>query len=136
MTHPLRAIAVLILLVLACCAGGRREQVATAQAGLQTAMSAAEAAARGFEEWDRAHQGAIVAAATSEADGRAKLATYRQKREAVLLAFEAFEATVDAALAIMAVTEPSPAALAEAAARSLRAVLAVRNAIATLESTP
>lgn len=131
---PIRSAAVLLLLALACCAGSRKD-VAAAQAGLQTAMSAAGTAARGFEEWDLVHQQAIVLAATSEADGRAKLAAYRKRREVVLLAFEAFEDSVDNALAVMAVASPDPAKLAEAAARTLRAVLAVRNAIATLEST-
>lgn len=136
MLNPLRSAAVLLLLALACCAGGRKEQVATAQAGLEVAMSAAGAAARGFEQWDADHQRAILAAATSEADGHAKLLAYRQRREVVLAAFDAFEASVDAALAVMAVADPDPAKLAEAAARSLRAVLAVRNAVTILERSP
>jgi len=95
----------LLALVAACGPDARHKQ-------LHATMVAVSAAGEGFVQFDKAAQAAIVASATSELDGIAKLGAYKMARARVVEAFSAaFQAIAAAAL-----LDTKPASLANALA--------------------
>ena len=77
------AITLVLVFILSACGASAREKA------LHTTYVTVTTAQAGFEAWDREHQMAIVNAATSQADGLAKLSAYHDKRKPVCIAFEA-----------------------------------------------
>lgn len=135
MTYPIRAAAVLLLLGLACCGGGAKSRKA-AQDGLSVAMSATNAARDTFIVWSADRQMTIAKTATSEADGQAKLADFRARREKVVLVFAAAYSSIAVAASALALAEEDTGKLTAAitlVGDALRAVLAVRQAIAAFQ---
>jgi outer membrane murein-binding lipoprotein Lpp len=55
---------------------------------LRSTVVSVNAARDGFIAWDREHQQSIVDHAASREDGAAALATYRTKREPIMITFE------------------------------------------------
>ncbi len=91
------AIALLLVFLVACGASAR-------ESALRTSFVAVTSLQAGFEEWDKAHQTAIVDASTSYEEGVAKLEEYWKKRTDATNAFEAAYRTIAAA----ALAEDSP----------------------------
>ncbi len=85
---------------------------------LKVAMVSLTAASDGFTAWDKAHQLEIVAKATSEADGQAKLGAYRARRTAAMAAVEQAYRAI-AAAALLKADKTNAIIFAQAAAKAL-----------------
>jgi hypothetical protein len=132
-----RTIPVLIVLAALTACGPRSDGPAIDQTrlGLQTALTATNAARDAFVAWDKDHQARIVEEATSLDDGKAKLAAYRMQRADVSATFVlAYSAIAGAATALaLADTERDTAQLVTMAREALVAVVAVRAAVKQLQ---
>lgn len=131
-----KATITLLVGLLAACGSSSKDALKTAETGLSVATAATSTARVSFEAWDAEHQMAIVAAATSRADGEAKLAIYRARRDKVVLAFVAAASAIDAAVLALELAQKDDKKLADAvrlAGKALEAVLAVRSAITALQ---
>jgi hypothetical protein len=79
----LRAVPIaLVIMLLVGCGGNQR------QTTLKAMFTTLNAARDGFEKWDEVRQQQIIDAATSKEAGQAVLATFREARDKVYLAFE------------------------------------------------
>ena len=87
------AIFILPLLLIIGCAGSRRDKT------IESTFHALNAAKEGFLVWDESHQSSIVKRAVTFEDGRRDLFVYWEKRDKVVVAFEAgYKAIAFAAL--------------------------------------
>lgn len=138
MMYPLRSVAVLLLLALACCGGKDRKDTARiARASLGTALGATNSARDTFLTWAKAHELELVAAATSKEDGTAKLAAFRRDSQPIVAAFATAYTSIAAADTALALAEASPGDLARAvelATAAVRAVLDVQDAFRLLKT--
>jgi hypothetical protein len=89
----LAAVILPFILLAISCAGSRQQKT------IESTFHALNAAKDGFLIWDNSHQQSIVNRATSFEEGRIKIFVYREKREAIISAFEvAYRAIALAAL--------------------------------------
>ncbi len=129
-------ILLVLAVALAAACGPRSDGPATDQArlGLQTALTATNAARDAFVAWDKDHQERIVAEATSLDDGKAKLAAYRMRRADVSASFVlAYSAIAGAATALALDDKHDVSQIVTLAREALTAVVAVRAAVKQLQ---
>jgi hypothetical protein len=134
--HPLKSAIVLLMLALACCGGGQKASIQEARSGLAVSLTAVNAARDTMVTWSAAREAAIVQAATSKADGEAKLAAHRSRVDAAILLFTAAYTSIAAAssaLALAAGEGKSPLEAVLLTAEAVKAVIAVRQAVAVLK---
>lgn len=101
MRNPSRILLLVVLALVACGASARQRTISATLLGVDAAKAAFVAA-------DATHQLQLVAGATSHDDGAAKLASYRDRRVKLVIAFEA----AYRALAIAAILNDDPKSLA------------------------
>lgn len=101
MRNPSRILLLVVLTLVACGASARQRTISATLLGVDTAKSA-------FVAFDGAHQLQLVEAATSKEVGAAKLASYRDRRVKLVVAFEGAYRS----LAIAAILNDDPSSLA------------------------
>lgn len=106
------------LLLLAFALSASQPACAHPPSPLKVAMVTLTAASDGFTAWDKAHQMDIVAKATSEADGQAKLGAYRARRGVAMAAVEQAYRAI-AAAALLKADKTNAIIFAQAAAKAL-----------------
>ncbi len=99
-----RATIALIVVALAAC-GGRAQFVKSTTSALATALAATNATSNAFVSWDKSHQAAIVANATTKQEAQDNLASYRNKRRAVVRALTVAYSTIAAAATLLPLVE-------------------------------
>lgn len=125
-----RATSLFVVLALAGACGGSTFNE-RANKSLTTALGATNAARDTFVSWDKQHQLDLVSASTTADEAKAKLETYRAKRQAVVRAFTvAYSAIAAAATALAAVdTQKAGFDLPALIADAVKAALEVKTAI-------
>lgn len=131
------ALCVCFLAVLADCSKSRT--IRTANATLQTALTATDAAQRSFVAWDKAAQERILDASDDRAIFEERIAAHRAKQARVREAFTATYAAIATAAALVPLLEADAISRAELVARVAEAVAAVkalRDAITAIQGDP
>jgi hypothetical protein len=114
--------------LVAACGGAQDRAVSHASAGLETALGATNAARDSLVAWDKDAQGAIVARATSEEDGKSALDRYRGARARVVEVFADAYAAIAVAATALALYDAGKANAAEVVAALTKVGTAVKEA--------
>jgi hypothetical protein len=126
------SLAVLLLLVTAC--GSKQQTLGRAQAGLETALVATNAARDAMVAWDELAQLRIVTDAQTREEGEAKLADHRDKRRGVMAAFTTAYTTIALAATSLSLYESGSTDAASVILLLQQTAKAVKAAHAALEA--
>jgi hypothetical protein len=135
-----RTFPILFLLValVACGSGQKRETLDATRAGLATAAEATIVAHGAFRAWSRSREAAIVAGAKSYDEGRAALDVFRVEADKVQVLFDVVVAAIKAANDAAKLAQTGDGDIARALALTkdaLTSVIALKQAVASLEGS-